>query len=191
MISSPRFLGVAFASLATVSVTVMCGVGGAIPAGAASKPAAASSKFVSLADSNCKSTGESAEEDTATLLCKGTIDGWSVIIEYGDARDSVALRRGGKVTQQHFESTVTGYFSAVGDKYEFRVKSNKAIGTIVRVVHDLNGESPETKVSVLVVSRLSPTPCVIAVVQPGSKQATTARTLADASSGKPCRTSTE
>jgi hypothetical protein len=183
--------------IATIGLTLFGGevfsgdvFGGEARAATSTAPAV-TSKFVTLSESNCKSIADNGGEDWARLLCKGTVDGWSVIIDYDDARDSITLRKGKADTPLSFYATVTGYFATVGDKFEFRMRKGKAIGSIVRLVHHLNGESPDQKVSVLVVSRLSPTPCVIAVVQPGSKQATTARGLADNSTGKPCRTSTE
>ncbi len=171
------------------ATAVIVGLVGTTTASATS--AAATSKFVSLAQSNCMSIVDSGGEDFGSELCKGSVDGWSVIIDYDDARDSITLRKAKRDTQLRFSETVTTSFASVGDKFEFRVRKGKAIGSIVPVVYQDNSETPAKNVSVLVVSRLSPTPCVIAVVQPGSKQATTARTLADSSAGKPCRTSTE
>jgi hypothetical protein len=144
------------------------------------------STYVSLKDGDCKSIGDNGpDDDFATLLC-GTVAGWSVIIDYGDARDSITLRRAGKDTPLEFYRTVTGLFATVGDRYEFRMRRGVPIGTIVRLVHPLNGEAPEPKVSDLVVTRLTPTPCVIAIVPPGSKQNAKAQKLADTSTGKSC-----
>jgi hypothetical protein len=160
----------------------------AIRAEAATK---VTSTYVSLKDDDCKSIGNNEpDDDFATLLC-GTVAGWSVIIDYGDARDSITLRRAGKDTPLEFYRTVTGQFTTVGERFEFRMRKGVPVGTVVRVVHPVSGEAPEPKVSVLVVSRLTPSPCVIAVVPPGPTQNARARRLADASSGKPCRTSSQ
>jgi hypothetical protein len=159
------------------------------PAQPSHAAAQVTSKFVSLKDDDCKSIGDNGpDDDYATLQC-GSVAGWTVIIDYGDARDSISLRRAGKVTPLNFSQTVTGYFATVGERFEFRLKKGVAVGTIVRVVHPLNGEAPEPKVSVLVVSRLAPTPCVIAMVDPSPTQSATAQKLADSSAGKRCRTS--
>jgi hypothetical protein len=146
------------------------------------------SKYVSLKEDNCKVIDSNEGEDFSTSLCGKPVDGWSVIIDYGDARDSITLRRGRVDTSLKFYATVSGAFSFVGDKFEFRLKNGKAIGTIVRFTYDTTSESPDQKTSTLVVSRLSPKPCVIAVVMPGPTQNATAQQLADSSAGKPCYT---
>jgi hypothetical protein len=156
----------------------------AAPVGAATKT---TSTYVSLKDDDCKSIGDNGpDDDYARLLC-GAVGGWSVILDYADARDSITFRRAGKDTPLEFYRTVTGQFTTVGERFEFRVKSGVPVGTVVRVVHPVSGEAPEPKVSVLVVSRLTPSPCVIAVVPPGPTQNARARRLADSSAGKPCR----
>jgi hypothetical protein len=159
-----------------------------VPLTSATAATTIKSKYVSLKEADCKLIGEPTEEDFSTSLCGKPVDGWSVILDYGDARDSITLRRGKVETPLAFYSTVSGAFSYVGDKFEFRLKNGKAIGTIVRFTYDTNSESPDQKTSTLVVSRLSPKPCVIAVVMPGPTQNATAQKLADSSAGKPCYT---
>ncbi len=153
-------------------------------------PAAAASviksKYVSLKEANCKVFEQIEGEDFSRSLCGKPVDGWSVILDYGDARDSITLRRGKVESPLQFYSTVSGAFSYVGDTFEFRLKNGKAIGTIVRFTYDTSSESPATKTSTLVVSRLSPKPCVVAVVPPGPSQNATAQRLADNSAGQPC-----
>jgi hypothetical protein len=164
---------------------------GFIPAPQAQAATKVTSAYVSLKDGDCKSIGDNGpDDDFATLRC-GSVAGWTVIVDYGDARDSITLRRAGKDTPLNFYDTVTGLFTTVGERYEFRMRKGVPIGTIVRLVHPVSGEAPEPKVSELVVTRLTPTPCVIAVVPPGPSQNATARKLADSSAGKPCRTLSE
>lgn len=118
-----------------------------------------------------------------------------MILEYGDLRDSITLRKAGKDYPLNFGQTVSGRFASVGPRFEFRIRGGQPIGTIVRFEYDTDeyetaDSSTPKKNSVLVVSRMRPTPCVIGVIDPGPTQNVTAQTLADASGNQPCRSET-
>ncbi len=154
--------------------------------------------FVSLDTDRCKQilAPESDEDfqDYGSWLCPPSVAGWSVILDYGDLRDSITLRKGGVDYPLNFAQTVSGRFASAGPRFEFRIRGGQPIGTIVRFEYDTDeyeadGQTP-MKNSVLVVSRMRPTPCVIGVIDPGPTQNATAQTLADASGNQPCRTET-
>jgi hypothetical protein len=85
---------------------------------------------------------------------------------------------------------VPDFFPDMGERYEFRMRKGVPIGAIVKLMGAVSGlQEREPKDAVLVVTRLTPTPCVIAVVKFGPSQKKKAQRLADASAGKPCRKS--
>jgi hypothetical protein len=147
------------------------------------------STYVGLNKNICKriaSRGKSRDRnDPEVWQCGRLVDGWRVAIDSADLRAPIALRRDGNETKFNLYDATGGTSGVLGKRFEFRMRSGKAIGAIVRwntASASPLGATPST----FVVARLSPTACVIAVVPPGPHQSTAARALADASAGKPC-----
>ncbi len=136
------------------------GVVGAAPSSAATKKVAVTSAKVSLADKDCRSVGTTAAPDEpadfGTFRCGKPVDGWSVQVDYADARESLTLLKGSTAYDLNLWQVVSTGFSSLGDALEFRVRSGKAVGAVVRYTANVDGT--ERQVSNLVVIRLSPTP---------------------------------
>ncbi len=142
------------------------------------------STYVGLNKSICKrivSRGKSRDRrEPALWQCGRLVDGWRVILDNTDARAPIGLRRNGVETTLNLYDATGGTNGVLGKRFEFRMRSGKAIGAIVPWA--ANSASP----AVLVVTRLTPTPCVIGVLPPGPEQSASAHALADASADKPC-----
>ena len=93
-----------------------------------------------------------------------------------------------------FWSTVSGGFSAVGEKAEWRVEKTatkkRPIALIVRFNVSEDPENPEKTTSYLVVSKITANEtCVTDVVKPSSNANQQARMLADSAATKACKSS--
>lgn len=83
---------------------------------------------------------------------------------------------------------INGYSSTAGPKIEWRMKGKSPVALIVRFTVDKGSDTPKDEVSQLVVVKLAGgTVCITDVVKASKDQNIVARTLADTSSGKPCR----
>jgi hypothetical protein len=124
-------------------------------------------------------------EDWATLRCGKKVGGWQVYVEYDDARESIALKRNGVLTDLNFYNFNSG-FSTLGQTLEFRVRSGKPVAAIVRHIHAIDPDDPNITRSALMVAKLSPKPCVVANIDPGPQQSALARATADKAASLPC-----
>ncbi len=143
------------------------------------------SSLVKIDDPNCVKIAGEEGEDWATLRCGKKVGGWQVYVEYDDARESIALKRNGVLTDLNFYNFNSG-FSTLGKTLEFRVRSGKPVAAIVRHIHAIDPDDPNIKRSALMVAKLSPKPCVVANIDPGPQQSAQARTAADKAASLPC-----
>lgn len=118
--------------------------------------------------------------------CPG-VGGYKVRLIEGDIRQTLNIVTPAKKKfELNFWSFYSG-FSSVGAKIEWRTKNGVPVALIARFVV-ADSEDPKKNMSYLMVSKISKTSsCVTDVVLPGPKQNETARELADAASGKPCK----
>lgn len=151
-------------------------------------PAQNKSVYSSLDTKNCK-TVEQSDEGTGWYRgeCKG-VGGYKLEVTEGDIRQSVnVISPSGKKFELNF-NYVSGSFSTVGTKAEWRVKAGKPFALIVR----FNASDPEDSTkstSYLIVSKISRNEaCITDVVNPSKTQNAQAQKLADAASTKPCKT---
>jgi hypothetical protein len=157
--------------------------------GAAAKT---TSKYVALDLEKCTQTltpdPNDDFQDYGEWRCGSPVLGWSVNISYSDLRMTIDLSRNGVTYPLDFSAKVSGRFMSLGSQFEFRIRNGRPIGSVVRAIHeDGDGDGDGATKSVLVVSRFRPSPCVIAVVNPGATQSANARKLADTAEGKPCK----
>jgi hypothetical protein len=143
------------------------------------------STYVKIDDANCTKIDGNEDEDWATLRCGKPVAGWQTIVDYGDARESISLTRRGVTTSLHFEQFASG-FSSLGPTIEYRVKNSQPISVVVRHKHSINSEDASITESLLMVAKLNPSPCVVAVVRPSSQQSAIARRTADKAPQLPC-----
>ncbi len=129
--------------------------------------------------------------------CKG-VGGFQLDVLEADIRQTVnVIFPDGSASELNFWNVVSGAFSSVGPRAEWRVKTvnKKSVPFALIVRFETGTEDPESEVfrmiktSYLVVSKIeSGNACVTDVVPPTVKnQNVEARKLADASAGKPCR----
>jgi hypothetical protein len=158
----------------------------------ASTPAAtpSTSAFVSLEDRNCKVIAEPDEtegEDWSVSVCGKPVGGWSVIVEYDDQRESITLQRKGVNAKQDYWG-FHGGFSSVGSTAEFRSRNKVPYAFIARHVHSIGTDDPSITRSDVMVSKLSPKTCVVAIVPPGPNQSALARAAAERAPKMACLT---
>lgn len=166
-------------------------LGFALPVSAAPKT---DSIYTSLDTKDCK-TLESHEEEGGWHKgrCTGTA-GYQLDVSEGDLRQSLTVvSPGGKEFPLDLWSTVSGGFSTLGQKAEWRVHKdgNKTtpFALIVRFNVSEDTEHPEKTTSYLVVSKITANAiCVTDVVKPIPNANVKARKLADSATSKACKT---
>ena len=143
------------------------------------------SVYTSLKTENCKSIKQS-DPDSYVGQCIG-VGGYKLQLLEGDIRQTINVitpaRKKFELNFWHYY----GGFSTVGAKAEWRMKGAVPVALIVRFnVADIEDSTKNT--SYLMISKIAKaSSCVTDIVQPGANQNETARTLADAASTKPCK----
>ncbi len=148
----------------------------------------AKSIYTGTTDKDCKATKESSD-DGYVGLCKGTA-GFNIELIEGDLRQTVnVITPSKKKIELNLWSTVSSGFSSVGAKAEWRMKGKVPTALIIRFNASGNPEDSSIITSYLVVIKLSKsTACITDIVMPSKTQNAEAQKLADAASGKSCKT---
>lgn len=161
---------------------------------------ASSQKFESiytdLTTKKCKTIEQSDDEGGSYRgECAG-IGGYKLEVLEGDLRQSInVVAPNRKKSELNLWSTVSGGFSSLGEKAEWRVtrggKKVTPTALIVRYNVSENPEKPEQNTAYLVVVKITKnSACVTDIVKPTVKnQNVEARRLADASANNPCKKS--
>jgi hypothetical protein len=144
------------------------------------------SRYTSL--KACKLVDSKPGEDWSVSRCPGQ-GAYTLVLNYGDARDDLALRRTGhKDAELGLPDLSGGGFNAIGDAVEWRgvetVRGFKPATLIVRNAAVQDPERPENPTSLLVVVDLAKG-CAVAQVGPGPGQNERARAVADGPA-RPC-----
>ncbi len=145
------------------------------------------SVYTSLDTKTCK-TIEQSDEGSGWYRgeCKG-VGGYKLEVTEGDIRQSINVIASPKKKFELNFSQVSGAFSTVGAKAEWRMKGKVPVALIVR----FNASDPEDSnktTSYLVVSKISKTnSCITDVIAPGKNQNADAQKSADAAAIKPCK----
>lgn len=159
-------------------------------AGAASEAPTSSdaiqSRYTSLKD--CKVVDSKGEEDWSVSRCDG-LGGYSLFVDYGDARDELRLvPAGGKPVSLEVIAHGGGGFNALGDTVEWRGEGAgaafKPTALIVRNQVVTSPERPEQMSGRLLVVDLKQA-CVVAQLEPRPAQNEAARAIADGAK-RPC-----
>ena len=151
-----------------------------------------SSVYTPLGDKDCrKIKSAEAGDDGYEGRCPGTA-GYSLLLSEGDLRQNITIVTP-KGTQHSLDlwSVVSGGFSSVGPKAEWRLATQKGkpvpVALIIRYNASEDPESPNKLTSYLAVAKITPTEiCVTDKISPGPKANEDARRAADAASTKPC-----
>jgi hypothetical protein len=140
------------------------------------------STYTKLSEENCELVDENREEGPYWLRrCTGP-DGW--IVEWGesDLRQGLTLgsASGTSSDLELSDKVANGAFNTLGPAIEWRGEAGRSADVLIvrmDVTDNANPERPPK--SRLAVARLTPSPCVVAIVDPGPGQNETARELAD------------
>lgn len=137
-----------------------------------------------------KSAGSEEGEDYAGR-CRG-VAGYTLIVTEGDLRQNITVvtPQGAKHSLDLWE-VVSGGFSSVGPKAEWRMATQKGksapVALIVRYNANEDPEKPNKITSYLTVTKITPAEiCVTDKIQPGPKSNEDARRAADEAANKPC-----
>lgn len=148
--------------------------------------------YTDLGEKKCKTTDSNEEEAWIVQECPG-VGGYKLEVTEGDLRQTLNLiNPNGKIKELDFQQNVSGSFSTLGEKAEWRVKKSdgkeKPFALIVRFNVSENPDKPEKNTSYLVVVKISgESSCITDVVKPMAEANQKARDLADASEKKPCK----
>lgn len=150
--------------------------------------AANTSIYTSLEEARCQVVSSTPEgAGSSVQRCPG-IAGYTVFIEEGDLRQDLVLERAGARRALNLWQVVSSAFSTVGPRIEWRLQRGVPVALIVR--YNLSDPSNVNRLNrPLVVAKLSPAPCVVAVVPASRRQNEQARVLADRASSLSCRRS--
>ncbi len=131
---------------------------------------------------------DSSEAGDYQGRCPG-VAGYALLVSEGDLRQNITV-----ITPQRKQhsldlwSVVSGAFSSLGPKAEWRMKTKSLpVALIVRYNASENPDNPNKTTSYLVVAKITPTEiCVTDRISPGPTANDDARRLADESATKPC-----
>jgi hypothetical protein len=149
------------------------------------------SVYTDLSSAKCKTIKVDKLTGSTVQKCAG-VAGYSLLVLDDDARQSVnVVTPDGRQHQLDYWSVVTGHFSYLGPKAEWRIvnKGGKMvpIALIIRVYANENSDSPNRRTYYLAVARITPEKiCVTAKIKATSDANTKARQAADSSAAKPC-----
>ena len=140
------------------------------------------SRFTSIDPAKCKLLEENIEEGGwSRRLCEG-VAGYKLELTDSDLRQDIIVipAKGQRSALGLTEIVANGAFNALGKTAEWRgpdPSSPDALIVRLGVAADPEGRKPD--VSNLIVARLKPSACIVAVVPPGAGQNQRAQTIAD------------
>lgn len=151
-------------------------------------PAAGHSQFTSIDPDSCKLIEQNVEEGGwSRRLCRG-VAGYQLELTDSDLRqDIIVIPSSGQRRELGLtEIVANGAFNALGKAAEWRgADPSKPDMLIVRLGVAADAEATKPDISNLVVARLQPSACIVAIVPPGAAQNERARAIADGQS-TPC-----
>lgn len=144
--------------------------------------------YTDLADTKCKTLELSVDEGGSYRgVCPG-VAGFKLEVREGDLRQTIDVITPGR---RKFELTfwdVSGGFSAVGPKAEWRVKGKAPVALIVRLNVNENPDDWRKVTSYLVVTKITRNEiCITDIFLPSRTQNTDARKAADTAAARPCK----
>lgn len=151
----------------------------------------AESVYTALDPRACRTTDFEREGQSSTQECPG-VGGYKLRVLEGDNRQSITVvRPDGTQHPLDFWHTVSGAFSTVGPRAEWRVRRRagrvEPFALVVRFNANRQPDEPHKITSYLVVARLAPgRVCVTDRIEPGPRANEEARRAADASASRPC-----
>jgi hypothetical protein len=146
------------------------------------------SVYTDLADTKCKTIESTSDEGGSYRgVCPG-VSGYKLEVIEGDLRQSInVIAKDGKKHELNLWN-VSGGFSSVGPKAEWRMKGTSPVALIIRYNVSENPEDSSRTTSYLVVVKITKTEtCVTDALKPTRSHNFEARRTADRSVSRPCR----
>jgi hypothetical protein len=149
------------------------------------------SVYTSLSAKSCKTIKVYKEGEGSLQSCAG-IAGYRLLVEEGDLRQSITVvTPKGKKHELNYWQVITGGFSVLGEKAEWRVVKSKGKTVPVALIVRVNAyETPDDEkkiTSYLAVAKITAEKiCVTDKINPGASQNEEARRAADSSASKSC-----
>jgi hypothetical protein len=149
------------------------------------------SVYTNLGEKSCRTIkADSSEGGSYVGLCRG-VSGYKLQVEEGDLRQNIqVITPAGQKHSLDLWTVVGSSFSSLGDKAEWRVKTQKGKQVPVALVLRYNVANPEDSTkstSYLAVAKITPTKiCVTDKIAPQANANASARTAADSAGAKPC-----
>lgn len=149
------------------------------------------SVYTNLGEKSCKTLKmDESEGGSYVGLCKG-IGGYQLQVEEGDLRQNIQIiTPAGHKHSLDLWTVVGSSFSSLGDKAEWRVRTQRGKVVPLALIVRYNVSNPEdsTKTtSYLAVAKItSDKICVTDKIAPGETANAAARSAADGSAAKPC-----
>ena len=149
------------------------------------------SSYTSLGEKSCKTIkADSSGAGSYVGVCRG-VGGYKLQVEEGDLRQNIqVITPAGQKHSLDLWTVVGSSFSSLGEKAEWRVKTQKGKVLPVALIVRYNVSDPEdsTKTtSYLAVAKITTSKiCVTDKIGPGAGANAAARTAADKSADKPC-----
>jgi hypothetical protein len=146
------------------------------------------SVYTPIGDKQCR-TIKSAEagDDGYEARCRGAA-GYTLLLSEGDLRPNITVitPQGAKHSLDLWD-VISGGFSSVGPKAEWRMAKSAPVALILRYNASEDPDKPDKRTSYLAVTKITPTEiCVTDKISPGPTANEDARRAADASSTKSC-----
>ena len=146
------------------------------------------SVYTSLEEKQCRTLkSPKSEAEDYEGRCRG-VAGYSLIVTEGDLRQNVTVvtPKGAKHSLELWD-VISGGFSSVGPKAEWRLAKREPVALIVRYNASEDPEHPEKTSSYLAVTKITPTEiCVTDKISPGANANEEARRAADTAATRPC-----
>jgi hypothetical protein len=146
------------------------------------------SRYTGLSEKVCRELKVSDDEGASYEgECPG-VAGYKLRLLEGDLRQSIDVVTPAKKTHRLEFWNISGAFSYVGDKAEWRMRGKTPIALIVRFNASEDPENAEKKTSYLIVAKITRREiCVTDVLKPSPSQNAEARKAADQAASRPCR----
>lgn len=147
------------------------------------------SVYTNLGAKSCR-PADSSEDGSYVGICPG-VGGYKLQVEEGDLRQNIqVITPAGKKHSLDLWTVVGSSFSSLGEKAEWRVRTQrgKVVPVALIVRYNLSNPEDSTKgTSYLAVTKITAGKiCVTDKIPPGAGANQAARVAADASANKPC-----
>ncbi|QNM82297.1 hypothetical protein H8M03_09760 [Sphingomonas sabuli] len=140
-----------------------------------------SSRFTTLSDATCKLVEENREEAGYWRRDCAGAGGFRLQWSESDLRQELAIVSGSRTDRLSLSRLVTnGAFDTIGKTVEWRGDPGQSPDRLVARVNVADAANPQgPDISKLIVVRLAPSACIVAIVDPGPDQSSAARRVAD------------